>query len=409
MSISTKNTDPADREFADVVFAPNPEKEEKPTEKAEVTPAKEEKPTTPPAKEEKPATDTPATEKKEEKEEKTDSKAEQKAEETPKKEEEEKKESSEKSKSDKKEEKPSKESAPKEEAPVAKAETPTPSKKENSTLMDAILLGVLALLIAGGGFFIYNQMEMYNVPSPYEQAKAEYDRLKAELETLRGGKDKGNTRVTKSVGLINELKNTENAIKDAQVALKREKEALSKLEAEIARTKEGIDAALYNLRTTDKDCRAKALSELSGLPIGDAVHKRKADAMQGAIIYRVDTAKKTITFRSPTGQVTWAMKDIVTKDFPIIARYALELEDLVDMTILNTIGNGGEKAPKRPVAKRTAKPRPAAEDADYDPTPGAPVINSKPGESISTEGPVVDPTEPATTPTWDAPTGDLPI
>ena len=212
MSISTKNTDPADREFADVVFAPNPEKVEKPAEKAEVTPAKEEKPTTPPAKEEKPATDTPAPEKKKEKEEKPDSKAEEKAEETPKKEEEEKKESSEKSKSDKKEEKPSKESAPKEEAPAAKAETSTPSKKENSTLMDAILLGVLALLIAGGGFFIYNQMEMYNVPSPYEQAKAEYDRLKAELETLRGGNDKGNTRVTKSVGLINELKNTENAI-----------------------------------------------------------------------------------------------------------------------------------------------------------------------------------------------------
>lgn len=392
MSISTKNTDPADREFADVVFAPNPGKEEKPVEKLEETPAKEEQASAPEVKEEKPATVTPAPEKKEEKAEKKETESEKKVEEEQPKAEESKKE----------EKKPSK-------APAAKEEAPAPSQKANSSLMDAILLGVLTLLIGGGGFFIYNQMEKYNVPSPYEQAKAEYARLKAELETLRGGKNKTNTRVTKSVGLINEIRNTDSAIQDAKKALNSEKEALNKLEAEIARTKEGIDAALYTLRTTDKDCRAKALSELSGLPIGDAVHKRKADAMQGAIIYRVDTVKKTITFRAPTGQVTWAIKDIVTKDFPLIARYALELEDLVDMTILNTVDNAGEKAPKRPVAKRTSKRRPAADAADYDPTPGAPVINSKPGESISTEGPVVDPTEPATTPTWDAPTGDLPI
>lgn len=392
MSISTKNTDPADREFADVVYDSQPEKEEKAAETPQPAPAEAEKPAGAPTETEKPATESPTPEKKE-------------AEEAPKQPEskQEAKEPSEEKPAEAKEEKKA------DEKPVTKEPAPEPRRNEKSAWTDAILLGILAILIGGGGYFIYTQMEKYDVPSPYEQAKAEHDRLTAELTALRGGKNNRNSRVTKSVSLIREIKETESAIREARIALQRENEALSALDASIARTKEGINAALYNLRTTDKDCRAKALSELPGLPIGDAVHKRKADAMQGAIIHRVDTAKKTITFRAPTGQVTWAMKDVVTKDFPTIARYALELEDLVDMSILNTIDNAGEKAPKRPVAQRTAKRRPAAEEPDYDPTPGAPVINSKPGESISTEGPVVDPTEPATTPTWDAPTGDLPI
>lgn len=382
MSISTKNTDPADREFADVVFAPKTEQAQKPADKTAEAPAT-------PVKEEKPSEPAPAPAKKEET---PAPKAEVKEEKAP---EPEKKEEAAAAEPEKTEKKP--------------AEAPAPKKESKSTWMDATLLGVLVALIGGGGYFIYNQMEKYDVPSPYEEAKAEYARLKTELEALRGGENNRNSRVTKSVNLINDIKETDNAIREARIALQREQESLSALEASIARTKEGIDAALYNLRTTDKDCRAKALSELPGLPIGDAIHKRQADAMQNAIIHRVDTGKKTITFRAPTGQVTWAMKDVVTKDFPTIARYALELEDLVDMTILNTVDNAGEKAPKRPVAQRTTKRPTAAAEMDYDPTPGAPVINSKPGESISTDGPVVDPTEESTTPTWDAPTGDLPL
>ena len=396
MSISTKNTDPADREFADVVFAPKSEEEQKPAVTPAEAPTQEETPAkapAAPAKEETPSTAAPAPEEKpstpEAKEETSAPKEEVKEEKAP---------------------EPVKEAKEEPKKEEKKAEEATAPKKESkSSWMDATLLGVLVALIGGGGYFIYDQMEKYDVPSPYEEAKAEYVRLKAELETLRGGENNRNARVNKSVSLINAIKNTDSAIKEARVALQREKEALSALDASIARTKEGIDAALYNLRTTDKDCRAKALSELPGLPIGDAVHKRKADSMQNAIIHRVDTGKKTITFRAPTGQVTWAMKDVVTKDFPTIARYALELEDLVDMTILNTVDNAGEKAPKRPVAQRTPKRPVATEEADYDPTPGAPVINSKPGESITTDGPVVDPTEPASTPTWDAPTGDLPL
>ena len=59
MSISTKNTDPADREFADVVYDSQPEKEEKAAETPQPAPAEAEKPAGAPTETEKPATESP--------------------------------------------------------------------------------------------------------------------------------------------------------------------------------------------------------------------------------------------------------------------------------------------------------------------------------------------------------------
>lgn len=386
MSISTKNTAPADEEFKDVVYEVPGDKEDAPPaadsiQKKETFP--ENKPEQAPekVKAEENQQPSPDSEKKKDAQKSEQSGEQKKTEDTPEK----------------------SESSPEKEAKKG--------KENKNSWMDISLVAALLLLLGGGGWFVYSQMAMYDVPSPYEEAKAEHERLQNELKAIRGDKNDRHARmnvINKSVELIRDIQTTEKAIKDAKNALKQEQESLAALDASIARTKEAIDAGLYELRTTDKDCRAKAISELTGLPIGDAVNKRKRDKMESAIIHRIDLDKKLITFRSETGQVTWPIKDLVTKDLPVIVRYALEMEDLVDMSVLEGSEAPGEKTVKRPVAQRTPKKATAESAEDYDPTPGAPVINSKPGETISTDGGLA-PEESSGAPTWDAPAGDLPI
>lgn len=314
--------------------------------------------------------------------------------------------------------------APAPEEPETKEEKATPETKEEkeapaepkkptskaAIIIDVLIVLMLVLIMGGGGYFIKTQMDKYAVPSAYEEACAEYDRLKAELDKIISNKQQVNT--------VEKVKRLQVQIEQVQAQLAEAREHLAKaqaqkndIQAKINEVKQGIDSARYNLREADRDFRAKALAELPGMPVGDVLNRRRNHIVKNAIIAELNMRANKIQLRSSSDIVNWNIRDISKKELPPIVRYALGTADLVDMSVLDE--EGKEPARKRPVARReqpaAAPTAPEPAEESFDPAPGAPVISSGKAETITTDPAATPGDAPADTPTWDAPTGALPI
>ncbi len=300
------------------------------------------------------------------------------------------------------------------EKPADEKEAEKPAEKKpgkSDYLMDIMMVCVLVLIIGVGGYFVKTQMDQYAVPSPYEEAKAEYDRLWKEWEQLSSNKTKVND-VQKVKKLQSRIESYEAAIAEAKNNLTNAKNEKSSIQSAIAREKQAIDSARYNLREADRDNRAKALAELPGMPIGDVLNRRRNHIVKDAVINNLDMKARKIQLRSSSDLVNWNIKDIAKKQLPPIVRYGLGLADLVDMSVLDE--EGKEETPKRPIARREQPAMPQSQPAEtdeesYDPEPGSPIISSGQTETISSDPTATPNADVADEPTWDAPTGALPI
>lgn len=302
-----------------------------------------------------------------------------------------------------------------------KPETPAEEKKveepkaeekkkpgKSDYLMDILMITVLVLIIGVGGYFVKTQMDKYAVPSAYEEACAEYDRLSAEFNHLVSNKQKV-TDVQKVKELQARIEVLETRLNEARSNLANAKAKRDAILSAISQEKQAIDSARYTLREADRDYRAKALAELPGTPIGDVLNRRRNHIVKNAIITNLDMRAKKIQLRSDSDMVNWNIKDLAKKQLSPLVRYALGMADLVDMSVLDE--EGKPASPKRPVARTETLPaeQPAQEDESYDPAPGAPIISSGQTETISSDPTATPDSEPADTPMWDAPTGALPI
>lgn len=288
-----------------------------------------------------------------------------------------------------------------------KAEEKKKQGKKSSYWMDIALVSTLVVILGVGCYFIKTQMERYDVPTPYEEACAEYDRLSAEFNHIISNRSQVNNiqRVKTLQGRITAL---ETEIEQATASLNKAREKKAGITSSIAQEKQAIDSARYNLRESDRDYRAKAMAELPGLPVGNVINRQRNSVFNDAIIYTVDMQARRIHFRSTSGQVNWLIKDISKKELPPIVRYALNLADLVDMSVLDEEGKPEGK--KRPVARRETPHLTTTESTDsYDPQPGAPVISSGHTETLSSEPTSTEEADQNEQPTWEAPTGDLPF
>lgn len=298
-----------------------------------------------------------------------------------------------------------------EEKPAAeqKNEKNTDKKPGKSDyLMDIMMVCVLVLIIGVGGYFVKTQMDRYAVPSPYEEATAEYERLWKELEQLSSNKKKVND-VQRVKKLQNRIESFEAALTAAKTNLANAKNEKASILASIAQEKQAIDSERYNLREADRDNRAKALAELPGMPIGNVLNRRRNHIVKDAVINNLDMKARKIQLRSSSDLVNWNIKDLAKKQLPPIVRYGLGLADLIDMSVLDE--EGKEQTPKRPIARREEPAMPQSQPAEesYDPEPGAPIISSGKTETISSDPTATPEADVADEPTWDAPTGALPI
>lgn len=345
MSLSSRNITPEDEEFAEIQFRPRPK----------ATPAEPEKETN------------------------TDTKAVASAQTTPAKQEKEKspEESKEKEVSPPAEEvttKPETNAQEKEDKPEPKEPAAKEKKQYGafSVLFDTLLVVILLAILGAGGWYIKQQMDIYRVPSAMEIALQENQRLQRERAEL-----------IEAYNLADEQIAMQTSLSHLRNELGKILSECSAIEQSIANNKNSILAMQHQIRTADREYHSIALSLLPGMSIGDATTTRGSSSLKDAYIYRVQG--QMITLRSPEGQITIPIRNLVKTNLPRLARYAFGEEELVDMSDFD--GNGSTPASATPQAP-TGQSAPASQpttrrEQSYEPTSGAPVVDTTSGSTIS--------------------------
>jgi hypothetical protein len=154
----------------------------------------------------------------------------------------------------------------------------------------------------------------------------------------------------------------------------------------------------------DKTSRTVAKNLLIGLPVGN-VSTTNGRAYHNAIIHRLEGGR--ITLRTPQGQVRFPVAQLVKDNLPDMVRYAFGLDDMVDMSDF-------EAAPGSPAPRKRSngqiiaprKPSTQVTEPNYEPAPGAPVVEAPTKSATITVEPGLTPEDDGS---WQAPEGALPI
>lgn len=300
------------------------------------------------------------------------------------------------------EEKPIPAPAPKAEekqapAPAPKAEeTPVAEKKKSSwgsVFFDTLLVFMLMGAIGGGAWYMHGQMEQYRVPTPLELAQAEHLELCKEHEKLQNAAYKADEQLHMRQRITNldlQLADVNRQIAELKQGIENERGRIHSLQREI--------------RHEDKTSRGVARSMLIGLPIGNA-STTNGRVYPNAIIHRLESGR--ITLRTPHGQVRFPLAQLVKENMPDMVRYAFNIDDLVDMSDFEAMP--GEPSPKKKRQGKLISPRkPSTQvtEPNYEPAPGAPVVNTQSPPATITVEPGLTPEDDGS---WQAPAAPLPI
>lgn len=275
--------------------------------------------------------------------------------------------------------------APVPESPAAKTGQKT---SKGGVLLDTLL--VLALLgsIGAGAWYVTEELNKYRVPTPMELAQAEHLELCKQHEELQ----EAAYQADEQLHMRERLSSLELQIADTKRQIAERKRSL---EDEHTR----MLALQREIRQEDKTSRAVARNLLIGLPIGNA-STTTGKAYPDAVIHRMEG--NTITLRTPYGQSRFPLSRLVKDNLPDIARYALGIDDLVDMSDF-------EAAPRRHRKGKLITPRkPSTQvtEPSYEPESGAPVVDTQKPAGITVEAGGLTPEDDGS---WQAPTAPLPI
>lgn len=275
--------------------------------------------------------------------------------------------------------------APVPESPAAKTGQKT---SKGGVLLDTLL--VLALLgsIGAGAWYVTEELNKYRVPTPMELAQAEHLELCKQHEELQ----EAAYQADEQLHMRERLSSLELQIADTKRQIAERKRSL---EDEHTR----MLALQREIRQEDKTSRAVARNLLIGLPIGNA-STTTGKAYPDAVIHRLEG--NTITLRTPYGQSRFPLSRLVKDNLPDIARYALGIDDLVDMSDF-------EAAPRRHRKGKLITPRkPSTQvtEPSYEPESGAPVVDTQKPAGITVEAGGLTPEDDGS---WQAPTAPLPI
>ena len=278
---------------------------------------------------------------------------------------------------------------------TAEPTQPTPKKKSRvgAFIVDSLLVLALAGVIGGGAWYTYQQLETYRVPTPMELAQAEYLELCKQHEQLQDAAYKADEQL--------HLRERLNSL-DLQLAEVKRNIEEHKRTLDIERDR--VLAVQNEIRQEDKTSRGIARSMLIGLPIGHA-SRSNGKVYTDAIIHRLEGGR--ISLRSATGPVTFPLGELVKDNLPDMARYALGLDDMVDMSDFEAAD--GKPMPKKKRKGKIIQPRkPSTQisEPNYEPASGAPVVNTQAPPAPITVEPGLTPEDDGS---WQAPEEALPI
>lgn len=275
--------------------------------------------------------------------------------------------------------------APVPESPAAKTGQKT---SKGGVLLDTLLVLVLLGSIGAGAWYVTEELNKYRVPTPMELAQAEHLELCKQHEELQ----EAAYQADEQLHMRERLSSLELQIADTKRQIAERKRSL---EDEHTR----MLALQREIRQEDKTSRAVARNLLIGLPIGNA-STTTGKAYPDAVIHRLEG--NTITLRTPYGQSRFPLSRLVKDNLPDIARYALGIDDLVDMSDF-------EAAPRRHRKGKLITPRkPSTQvtEPSYEPESGAPVVDTQKPAGITVEAGGLTPEDDSS---WQAPTAPLPI
>ncbi len=320
MSISAKNTAPADEEFADIEFCPQT------STGTEEQPAENMPEDAPIVVEEEASTETATPE------------TEQATEPAP------------KAKNDEKKEK---------------------SRGFFSILFDILLVILLLGILAGGGYYIKLKMNLYSVPSALDIALRDNARLQRQRDELVEKYYKADENILMRESLTR---------LDSELA--KIKDECATIENSIEEQKNKILALQHEIRTTDKEYRQIALSLLPGMSIGDAVTSR-GQTLRQAYIYRLEGKLITLRspegqIRVPTRElIKKNMPDLARYAFG-----ELDLVDMSDFDNGGNAPASDNNAQTKTEVKKPVPSRVTVR-TDYEPASGAPTVDTSAGATIS--------------------------
>lgn len=276
---------------------------------------------------------------------------------------------------------------PKAEAPAAE-KAPRKKTSVGGIIFDGLLVLTLLGGIGAGAWYITKELEQYHVPSPMEIAQTEHLKLCQQHEQLQNAAYQADEQLR----MRERISSLEVQIADIKRQIAECRQSISEEEARVLSLQREI-------RQEDKTSRAVARSLMIGLPIGNAA-TRNGRAYPDAVVHRLQAGQ--ITLRFPSGQTTFPISQLVKDNLPDIVRYALGVDDMVDMSDF-------DKTPKRRKGKlitpRKAPVKVSTEPTSYEPESAGPVVNTQAPATITVE-PAPAQEEDAH---WEAPTAPLPL
>ncbi len=284
---------------------------------------------------------------------------------------------------------------------------PTPTKKSRAAglFLDFILIATTASLLAGSAWYLNKQMKSYHIPTALELAMEENAKLSQLQQTLEEGAFKADQQ--------NRLN---QHFTQLQQQLDKVDEAVSKKKGQIDTAKRKILALQHQIRQSDREARNIARNQLMpGMMLG-VIKTKKGTVYNGAVIRGLEG--KRITIRHDSGQARFDVSLLQTENLPILARYGLGLDNLVDMSDFSSTQeltpndaekNNEQKKEEQAQKNQSVSKKPETRTrsfASYDPKPGLPVVDST---RQKTSGGSADMSSPSNVNIWDAPDDPLPL
>lgn len=282
--------------------------------------------------------------------------------------------------------------------PAEEAATPAAPKKDRAGLvLDTLLVLLLAGVLGGGTWYLNRELAKYRVPSPMELAAKENVELCKQREELQ---EKA-YHADEQLHLRKRLSNLAMRSSELQRRLAEKKQVVETQHQKIL-------AVQHDIRQEDKTLRGVAKGLLPGMSVGD-VTTTTGRSYHNAVIRRLEGGR--ITLRMPEGQTTFPVNQLVKDTLPDLARYAFGQADMVDMSDFEVTPD--QPKPKVRKGKLITAPTPAkAEDntpKDYEPTAGAPVVDTDANKTSTWTGESEDAPTTAPADSWKAPEGELPF
>lgn len=278
---------------------------------------------------------------------------------------------------------------PKEESPAPAAQkAPRRKTSVGGIVFDGLLVLTLLGGIGAGAWYILRELEQYHIPSPMEMAQNEHLELCKQHEQLQNAAYQADEQLR----MRDRITSLETQIADIKRQITERRQSISEEEAR-------VHSLQREIRQEDKTSRAVARSLMIGLPIGNAA-TTTGRAYPDAVVHRLQAGR--ITLRFPSGQTTFPISQLVKDNLPDIVRYALGVDDMVDMSDF-------DKTPKRRKGKlitpRKAPVKVSTEPTSYEPESAGPVVNTQAPATITVEpAPAQD-----NDTDWESPTAPLPL